>query len=262
MNIEKNSNAISDLGTGYDSAMVEAFLPKPRMVSTTAYFRPEGSEELVPLGDVEDYSITPSWGQAAIETSERVGDYLEAETVSAEIFGDYESFLAALAEVSVAGDEDGNAWVRPSEENRLAVIEGVKAAQAVYSQARIKRTDRFFRRTNLELKRANTNKMLGIDLVAQNAHEHGSRAIRRKVFHDARKGTKPAPFGGGSVKMTDVDIVERHGRPALGVMSAERFQSALSALWETGRRLDLKPKTEFQRTVDALADVMGRRVSV
>lgn len=114
----------------------------------------------------------------------------------------------------------------------------------------------------LKAKRDGTNESVGETYVANSAHEHGNRAIRRKVSHDARKGTKPAPFGGGSVKLTDADIVERHGRPARGVMSAERFQSALSALWETGRRLDLKPKTEFQRTVDALADVMGRRVSV
>ncbi|MFN3506629.1 MAG: hypothetical protein ACK4ZU_04070 [Allorhizobium sp.] len=140
----------------------------------------------------------------------------------------------------------------------LEDIERHASTQSVIKRHPVKEV----RRDNILIKRANTNNMLGIDLVAENAHEHGSRAIRRKVSHDSRKGTKPAPFGGGSVKLTDADIVERHGRPALGVMSAERFQSALSALWETGRRLDLKPKTEFQRTVDALADVMGRRVSV
>ncbi|QOD63833.1 hypothetical protein HGK82_00745 [Ochrobactrum sp. MT180101] len=117
------------------------------------------------------------------------------------------------------------------------------------------------RRENILVKRANTNELLGIDLVADNAHPHGSRPIRRKVSHDARKGTKPGLFGRGSVRLTDTDLVERHGRSALHVLSEDRFRKALEELNAAGRRLDLRAKTAFQKTVEALSEVMGRRVS-
>lgn len=117
------------------------------------------------------------------------------------------------------------------------------------------------RKMFLEAKREGTNKEVGEIYVAENANIHGSRAIRRKVSHDARKGTKPGLHGRGSVKLTDVDLVERHGRPALAVMTRERFDSAIAELNAAGRRLDLRVKSEFARTVDALADVFGRRVA-
>lgn len=132
----------------------------------------------------------------------------------------------------------------------------------VTSQAIIKRHPRkAVRRDNVVMKRANTNERLGIDLVAENAHPHGSRAIRRKVSHDARKGTKPDLFGRGSVRLTDADLVERHGRSAQHVLPEDRFRKALDELNAAGRRLDLRAKSAFQKTVEALADVMGRRVS-
>ena len=166
-------------------------------------------------------------------------------------------------------------WLKPGDVDRLDTVEignfGDHFDQwnreflAEYldktSQTKLKRACNALRRHNLARKRANTNKMLGIDLVAENANIHGSRAIRRKVAHDARKGTKPGLFGRGSVKLTDADLVERHGRPALAVMSEERFQAALDELWVSGRRLDLKPKTDFQKTVEALSEVMERRVA-
>lgn len=57
------------------------------------------------------------------------------------------------------------------------------------------------------------------------------------------------------------DLVERHGRPALAVMTKERFDSAIAELNAAGRRFDLRIKGEFAKTVDALADVFGRRVA-
>lgn len=199
-----------------------------------AYLRAVDTDEWVELGDAEPATLTLTTDQ--IEKVDRSSVYSSAVT-------------SVTSTVELA---DKDEFVR---QFLVGYLDNTR-------QTKLKRSSKYLRQHNIARKRANAVKLLGIDLVAENAHEHGSRAIRRKVSHDARKGTKPAPFGGGSVKLTDADIVERHGRPALGVMSAERFQSALWALWETGRRLDLKPKTEFQRTVDALADVMGRRVSV
>ncbi|MDX0534387.1 hypothetical protein GOC55_13090 [Sinorhizobium medicae] len=129
------------------------------------------------------------------------------------------------------------------------------------SQTKLKRSGKALRRHNILRKRANSAELLGIDLVAENANPHGSRAIRRKVSHDARKGTKPGLFGRGSVKLTDADLVERHGRSALAVLSEDRFRKALDELNAAGRRLDLRAKSAFQKTVEALSDVMGRRVS-
>lgn len=130
------------------------------------------------------------------------------------------------------------------------------------SQTKLKRSGKHLRQHNLARKRNAAHGLVGLDLVSENAHEHGSRAMRRKALHDARKGTKPGPFGRGSVKLTDVDLVERHGRASLVALSEDRFQKALVQLNADGRRLDLKPKSEFQRTVDALSEVLNRRVSV
>lgn len=129
------------------------------------------------------------------------------------------------------------------------------------SQTKLKRSGKHLRQHNLARKRNADHGLVGLDLVSENAHEHGSRALRRKALHDARKGTKPGPFGRGSVKLTDVDLVERHGRASLVALSADRFQKALTQLNADGRRLDLKPKSEFQQTVDALSEVLNRRVS-
>lgn len=130
------------------------------------------------------------------------------------------------------------------------------------SQTKLKRSGKHLRQHNLARKRNAAHVLVGLDLVSENAHLHGSRGMRRKALHDARKGTKPGPFGRGSVKLTDVDLVERHGRAALVALSADRFHKALAQLNADGRRLDLKPKSEFQKTVDALSEVLNRRVSV
>ncbi|WP_313194854.1 hypothetical protein [Shinella zoogloeoides] len=130
------------------------------------------------------------------------------------------------------------------------------------SQTKLKRSGKHLRQHNLARKRNAAHVLVGLDLVSENAHLHGSRAMRRKALHDGRKGTKPGPFGRGSVKLTDVDLVERHGRAALVALSEDRFQKALAQLNADGRRLDLKPKSEFQKTVDALSEVLNRRVSV
>lgn len=130
------------------------------------------------------------------------------------------------------------------------------------SQSKLKRSGKHLRQHNLARKRTAAHALVGLDLVAEKANEHGSRAMRRKALHDARKGTKPGPFGRGSVKLTDVDLVERHGRVSLVALSDDRFQKALAQLNADGKRLDLKPKSEFQKTVDALAEVLNRRVSV
>lgn len=145
--------------------------------------------------------------------------------------------------------------------SRKFITEHLKNA----SQSKLKRSSPALRRHNLMFKRANTNKAVGIDLVSTNANKHGSRAMRRKVSHDARKGTKLAPDGHGSVKLTDTDLVGRYGRVALDVISQERFDAALKTLNELGQRLDLKvqaAKTDFQKTVDALSDLMNRKVGV
>jgi len=129
-------------------------------------------------------------------------------------------------------------------------------------QSVIKRhPDKAMRRACLLAKRANTRELLGIDLVAENAHPHGSRAMRRKVSHEARKGTKPSPDGHGSVRLTAIDLVDRYGRTALHVMERDVFDKSLAELNASGRRLDLKAKTAFQNTVDALSDIFSRRVS-
>lgn len=70
-----------------------------------------------------------------------------------------------------------------------------------------------------------------------------------------------AALRSGSVKLTDADLVECHGRSALHVLSEERFRKALDELNAVGRRLDLRAKSGFQKTVEALSDVMGPRVS-
>lgn len=150
-----------------------------------------------------------------------------------------------------------NLDLQTATEQDLKDIEKYASSQSVIKRHPVKEV----RRDNILMKRANTTEMLGIDLVAENAHQHGSRAIRRKVSHDARKGTKPGLHGRSSVRLTNTDLVERHGRPALAVLTQGQFDRAVAELNAAGRRLDLRVKSEFAKTVDALADVFGRRVA-
>lgn len=71
--------------------------------------------------------------------------------------------------------------------------------------------------------------------------EKGSRAIRRKVSHDWRKGSKPGPAGHGSVKLTALDLVETHGHPAAAVLGTEAYNAALAEAHAQGDLLRLRP---------------------
>jgi len=158
---------------------------------------------------------------------------------------------------SIVADLSGLADVTITDEGRQFLASYLDNT----SQTKLKRSGKHLRQHNLARKRNAALGLVGIDLVAEKANPIASRAMRRKASHDARKGTKPGPFGRGSVKLTDIDLVERHGRASLVALSEDRFQKALAELNAAGRRLDLKPRTEFQKTVDALADVLNRRVS-
>lgn len=164
----------------------------------------------------------------------------------------------APGELDVTGTLEAGDWSMEQEEAFFRSV--ILDAQKRHPQSWMKRMASAGRRMNLMIKRENTNNQLGIDLVAENTHPHGSRAIRRKVSHDARKGTKPGLFGRGSVKLADADLVELHGRSALAVLSEDRFRKALDELNAAGRRLDLRAKSAFQKTVEALSEVMGTRV--
>lgn len=70
----------------------------------------------------------------------------------------------------------------------------------------------------------------------------GSRAIRRQVSHDFRKGRKPDPDKGrGSVKLTAVDLIELHGRFAAPVLGIESYNAALAEAQRLGRLKHLVP---------------------
>jgi hypothetical protein len=222
--------------------------------------------------EVDPVDAPSSWGEGVKLSMDRVREYViqkaELLTIGPDnhSLGDLESFVIEPRVRKLTARQKRR-------EERSAAIAAYYAfnfsntteedlKKYVTSQAIIKRhPSNIVRRDNILMKRANTNEMLGIDLVAESAHEHGSRAIRRKVSHDARKGTKPGLFGRGSVKLTDADLVERHGRSALAVLSEDRFRKALDELNAAGRRLDLRAKSAFQKTVETLSEVMGRRVA-
>jgi len=71
--------------------------------------------------------------------------------------------------------------------------------------------------------------------------EKGSRAIRRKISHDWRKGTKPGPAGHGSVKLTALDLVETHGHPAAAILGTDAYNAALAEAHAKGNLLRLRP---------------------
>lgn len=170
---------------------------------------------------------------------------------------DADTTPSSWAEGALRGTFDTDAYLAAERSVINGMIEHYVRAKP---QSWLKRAHKSYRQANLAFKRARTNEMLGIDLVAENANPHGSRAIRRKVSHDARKGTKPAPFGGGSVKLTAADLVERHGCSALHVLSQDVYDKALKELNSVGKRLDLRAKDGFRKTVEALSEVLERRV--
>lgn len=69
----------------------------------------------------------------------------------------------------------------------------------------------------------------------------GSRAIRRQVSRDWRKGTKPAPGGHGSVRLNAADLIELHGRLAANVLGIESYNKALAEAQAIGRLKHLVP---------------------
>lgn len=71
--------------------------------------------------------------------------------------------------------------------------------------------------------------------------EKGSRAIRRQVSHDWRKGTKTGPDGHGSVRLNADDLIELHGRLAANVLGIESYNKALAEAQAIGRLKHLVP---------------------
>jgi hypothetical protein len=100
---------------------------------------------------------------------------------------------------------------------------------------------------------ADATPLFGIRSAKHNA-DHGSRAIRRKVSHDLRKGRKPVQgHKGGSVPLTASDLVELHGRFAAGVLGVDGYNAALAEGRKIGKFKHLVPLAP-KGTAEAASD--------
>ena len=131
-------------------------------------------------------------------------------------------------------------------DTRLGILaEMVKQAAAVEDPKEAAEAAATVREMTAAFKRAERNDARA-PLYALRAEKHdaarGSRAIRRKVSHDFRKGRKPDPdHGTGSVRLDAGDLLELHDRFAANVLSPEVYNAALAEAQALGRLRHLAP---------------------